>query len=96
MLLKDELLAALRRVLPAVLTFLTSLVMAAILVGSGILLEFLIGFAVGYDTLAYRIVGFVLDTTMVICALAWAVIGAIVVTWEAVISARTFVRRTWG
>ena len=92
--LKDELLAALRRVLPAALTFLTSLVMAAALVVSGILLELLIGFAVGYDTLAYQIVGFVLDTTMVICALVWAVTGAIVATWEAVISAITFVRRT--
>ena len=92
--LKDELLAALRRVLPAALTFLTSLVMAAALVVSGILLELLIGLVVGYDTLAYQIVGFVLDTTMVICALVWAVAGAIVATWEAVISAITFVRRT--
>lgn len=92
--LKDELLAALRRVLPAALTFLTSLVMAAILVGSGILLELLIGFAVGYDTPAHRIVGFVLDVTMVICALTWAVTGAIVATWESVISAIAFVRRT--
>ena len=92
--LKDELLAALRRVLPAALTCLASLVMASALVGSGILLELLIGFAVGYDTLAYRIVGFVLDVTMVVCALVWAVTGAVVATWEAVISAITFVRRT--
>ena len=84
--LKDELLAA--------LTFLTSLVMAAVMVGSGILLELLIGLAVGYDTRAYQIVGFVLDTTMVVCGLTWAVAGAIVATWEAVISAVTFVRRT--
>ena len=94
MALKDELLAALRRVLPAALTFLTSLIMAAIMVGSGILLELLIGFAVGYGTPAHKFVGFVLDATMVICALTWAVTGAIVATWEAVSSAITFVRRT--
>ena len=43
------------------------------MVGSGILLELLIGLAVGYDTRAYQIVGFVLDTTMVLCGLTWAV-----------------------
>ena len=94
MLLKQELIAALHRVLPAALTFLTSLVMAAILVVSGILLEYLIGLAVGYETLAYRIVRFVLDVALVSCAVVWTVTGAVVATWEAIISALTFVSRT--
>lgn len=68
--------------------------MAAIMVGSGILLELLIGLAVGYDTAGVPNRRVRLDTTMVICALVWAVTGAIVATWEAVISAITFVRRT--
>ena len=67
--------------------------MAAILVGSGILLEYHIGLAVGRETIAYRIVAFVLDVTLVGCAMVWAVAAA-VATWEAIISARAFVRRT--
>ena len=77
---REELRTALRRVLPAALTFLTSLVMAAVLVDSGILLEWLIGLAVGYETMAYRVVGFVLDVTLVGCAVVWAVTGAVVAT----------------
>lgn len=50
MLLKRELEAALSRVLGPALTFLTSLLMAAIFVGSGILLEYLVGLAVGNET----------------------------------------------
>ncbi len=91
---QEELRTALRRVLPAALTFLTSLAMAAILVGSGILLEWLIGYAVGKDTMAHRIVGFALDVTLVICAAVWACTGAIVATWEAIVSAKAFVNRT--
>ncbi len=94
MMWREELQTALRRVLPAALTFLTSLVMAAIMVGSGILLEWLIGIAVGYDTAAYRIVQYVLDVTLVGCALVWASTGAVVATWEAIVSANAFVRRT--
>ena len=94
MMWREELQAALGRVLPAALTFLTSLMMAAILVGSGILLEWLIGIAVGYDTAAYRVVKFVLDVALVGCALIWAGTGAVVATWEAIVSAKAFVRRT--
>ena len=91
---QDELRTALRRVLPAALTFLTSLAMAAILVGSGILLEWLIGHAVGYGSTAHRIVGFALDVTLVVCATVWACTGAVVATWEAIVSAKAFVSRT--
>ena len=92
--LGEELKDALHRVLPAALTFLTSLAMATVLVGSGILLEWLIGLAVGYDTMAHRIVGFALDVTLVVCATVWACTGAVVATWEAIVSARAFVNRT--
>ena len=94
--LGEELKDALRRVLPAALTFLTSLAMAAILVGSGILLELLIGYAVGYGTTAHGVVNFVLDVTLVICAVVWACTGAVVATWEAIVSAKAFVNRNRG
>lgn len=89
MLLKQELHAALLRVLRPALTVLTSLLMASILVGSGILLEWLIGLAVGNGTFSHRIVSFALDLTLVGCALLWAGSGAIVATWEAVTSVKT-------
>lgn len=93
MLLKRELYIALNRVLRPALTVLTSLLMASILVSSGILLEWLIGFAVGNETWSYRIVRFALDITLVGCAVVWAITGAIVATWEAIVSAKTVVNR---
>ena len=93
MLLKRELEAALSRVLGPALTFLTSLLMAAIFVGSGILLEHLVGLAVGNETLGYRIVSYALDITLVGCAVVWAIAGAIVATWEAFTSVKNVVSR---
>ena len=93
MLLKRELEAALSRVLGPALTFLTSLLMAAIFVGSGILLEYLVGLAVGNETLGYRIVSYALDITLVGCAVVWAIAGAVVATWEAFTSVKNVVSR---
>lgn len=91
--LKQELYIALNRVLRPALTVLTSLLMASILVSSGILLEWLVGLAVGNETWSYRIVSFALDMTLVGCAVVWAITGAIVATWEAIASAKTVVNR---
>ena len=35
-------------------------------------------------------VSFVLDVTLVGCAVVWAVTGAVVVTWEAMMAAKAF------
>ena len=64
--------------------------MAVILVLSGLLLEWIIGFSIKTGTQTHLVVGFVLDVTLVGCAVVWAVTGALIVTWEAVISAKSF------
>ena len=60
---------------------------------SGILLEYLVGLAVGNETLGYRIVSYALDVTLVGCAVVWAIAGAIVATWEAFTSVKNVVSR---
>jgi hypothetical protein len=89
----EELAGALRRVGLAALTFLTSLSMAVILVLSGLLLEWIIGFSIDAGTRTHNVITFVLDVTLVGCAVVWAITGAVIVTWEAVVAARTFLRR---
>ena len=86
----EELLTALRRVALAAITFLTSLLMAVILVLSGLLLEWIIGFSVAPGSQTHNVVSFALDVTLVGCAVVWAVTGAVIVTWEAVVAAKTF------
>ena len=88
--MKEELLAALRRVALAAITFLTSLLMAVILVLSGLLLEWIIGFSIDEGTQTHNVISFVLDVTLIGCAVVWAITGAVVVTWEAVMAAKAF------
>lgn len=88
--MQDELLAALRRVALAAITFLTSLLMAVVLVLSGLLLEWIIGFSIDSGTRTHSVISFVLDVTLVGCAAVWAISGAVIVTWEAVVAAKAF------
>ena len=88
--MREELSAALRRVALAAITFLTSLVMAVILVLSGLLLEWIIGFSIEPGTQTHNVISLVLDVTLVGCAVVWAITGAVIVTWEAVLAAKTF------
>ena len=85
--------AGLRRVALAAITFLTSLLMAVILVLSGLLLEWIIGFSVDTGTRTHSVITFALDVTLVGCAVIWAIMGAVIVTWEAVVAARDFLTR---
>ena len=88
--MKEELLSALRRVVLAAITFLTSLIMAIILVLSGLLLEWIIGFSIDAGTQTHTVINFVLDVALVGCAIVWAITGAVIVTWEAVVAAKAF------
>lgn len=90
----EDLRIALQRVALAAINFLTSLLMAVILVLSGLLLEWIIGFSIDTGTQTHRVVGFVLDVTLVGCAVVWAITGALLVTWEAVISAKSLLNRS--
>ena len=90
----EDLRTALQRVALAAINFLTSLLMAVILVLSGLLLEWIIGFSIEPGTQTHQVVGFVLDVTLVGCAVVWAITGALIVTWEAVISAKSFLSRS--
>ena len=92
--MREELSAALRRVALAAITFLTSLLMAVILVLSGLLLEWIIGFSIEPGTRTHNVVSFALDVTLVGCAVVWAITGAVIVTWEAVVAAKAFLSRT--
>ena len=92
--MREELSAALRRVALAAITFLTSLVMAVILVLSGLLLEWIIGFSIEPGTQTHNVISLVLDVTLVGCAVVWAITGAVIVTWEAVLAARTFLSQS--
>ena len=88
--MEEELRAALRGAALAALTFFTSLLMAVVLVLSGLLLEWIIGFSINEGTQTRKVVSFVLDVTLVGCAVVWAVTGAVVVTWEAMMAAKAF------
>ena len=92
--MREEVRTALRRVLLAVLFFLTSLAMAVTLVLSGLLLEWIIGFSVDAETPAHKLISWMLDVTLVGSAVVWAAAGTVVATWEAVMSANDFVKRT--
>ena len=92
--MREELSAALRRVALAAMTFLTSLAMAVILVLSGLLLEWIIGFSIEPGTQTHNVISLVLDVTLVGCAVVWAITGAVIVTWEAVLAAKTFLSQT--
>lgn len=92
--MKYELSAAFRRVALAAITFFTSLLMAVVLVLSGLLLEWIIGFSVEPGTQTHNVISFVLDVTLVGCAVVWAITGAVIVTWEAVVAAKAFLSQT--
>ena len=91
--MQAELQSALRRIALAAITFLTSLLMAVMLVLSGLLLEWIIGFSVDAGTRTHDLISFALDVALVGGAVVWAVTGAVIVTWEAVLSAIAFLRQ---
>lgn len=92
--MREELSSALRRVALAAMTFLTSLVMAVTLVLSGLLLEWIIGFSIEPGTQTHNVISFALDVTLVGCAVVWAITGAVIVTWEAVVAAKAFLKQS--
>ena len=83
-----------RRLYSAGLTFLSSFVMAIIMLLADIGFDWLIGVAVGEGSKMHIIVGFVLDVVFVSCAVVWAVGGVLVATWETWSSFKQFVKQT--
>ena len=78
----------------AVLLFLGSLVVAAVFIGSNVLLEWLIGFAVNQETRTYDVVKAVLDILLIGFALVGSTIGgAIIVLKEILSSVKSFWNR---
>jgi hypothetical protein len=79
----------------AVLLFLGSLVVVAVFIGSNVLLEWLIGFAVNKETRTYAVVKTVLDILLIGFALVGTTIGgAIIVLKEIWSSVKSFWNRT--
>ncbi len=78
----------------AVLLFLGSMVVNAAFIGSSLLLDWLLGFAVDKETRVYEIVKTVLDILLLGVGLVVTIGGAVVVvreTWTSIVS---FVSRT--
>ena len=79
----------------AVLLFLGSLVVVAVFIGSNVLLEWLIGFAVNKETRTYDVIKTVLDILLIGFALVGTTIGgAIIVLKEIWSSVKSFWNRT--
>lgn len=78
----------------AFIRFVVSLLMSAALVGSGIILETLVGFSIEEESDGYKVLVFVLDVSLVGSAIVVSVCGAIVVVDEAIRSTYTFFRRS--
>ena len=70
----------------AVLLFLGSLVVAAVFIGSNVLLEWLIGFAVNQETRTYDVVKAVLDILLIGFALVGSTIGGAVIVLKEILS----------
>ncbi len=82
------------RVVLAAITFLVSLLISGILVGSGIALEALVSLSIGDGSKSQEIIEFVLDVSLVGSAVVVSVCGAIVVAGEAIRSTTVFLSRT--
>ena len=78
----------------AVAMFLGSLVVSAVLVLSGMGLEWLVGLSLDEGSVPHRVVAVVLDVSLVSAAVVVSVCGAIIVAAEAVISTRIFLSRS--
>lgn len=73
--------------------FIGSLAVSAVLVLSGIGLEWLVGLSLDKGSVPHQIVSVVLDVSLVSAAVVVSVCGAVVVAAEAVISTRNFLYR---
>lgn len=78
----------------AVLLFLGSLIVSAVFIGSNVLLDWLLGFAVDKETAPYQWAESVLDAVLAGCSLLVTLGGAVMVVMETWASARSFVSRT--
>ena len=74
--------------------FLGSLIVSAVLVLSGMGLEWLVGLSLDEGSVPHRVVAVVLDVSLVSAAVVVSVCGAIIVAAEAVISTRIFLSRS--
>lgn len=86
--------AAVNRTVPAVLTIASSVVVATLIIVSGMFLKWLLGVAVGTDTRTFGSATFVLDSIYVPCAVIWAVSGVAIVGWDAVVSIKSLFQQT--
>ena len=68
--------------------------LSAVLVLSGMGLEWLVGLSLDKGTVPHQVVAVVLDVSLVSAAVVVAVCGAIIVAAEAVISTRVFLSRS--
>ena len=86
--------ATINRVWSAILTIAASVLVATLIILSGIFLKWLLGVAVGPDTLVYAAGVVILDFICVPCAVIWAVNGVVIVGWEALVSIKTLLQQT--
>ncbi len=73
--------------------FIGSLVVSAVLVLSGIGLEWLVGLSLEKDSVPHQVISVVLDVSLVSAAVVVSVCGAVIVAAEAVVSTKNFLSR---
>ena len=78
----------------AVLLFLGSLIVFAVFIGSSVLLDWLLGFAVDKETTPYQWTKAVMDAVLVGCGLLVTLGGVVMVVTETWASVGSFVSRT--
>ena len=76
-----------------IIPFLRSLIVAAVLVVSGMALEALVGLTLPKESKSLEIVRFVLDVSLVGSAVVIAICGALIVVWDTVASTRGLLSR---
>lgn len=81
------------RVALAVAMFLGSLAVAAVLILSGMGLEWLVGLSLDKGSLPHQVVGVVLDISLVSVAVVVSICGAIIVAAESIVSTKIYVSR---
>ncbi len=86
--LRREFRDAVYSVIRVIIPFLRSLVLAAVLVLSGMALEWLVGLTLPKESKSYQIVKVVLDVSLVYGAVVIAACGAFIVVWDTIVSTR--------
>lgn len=87
---------AIRWIVQLIIPFLRSLIVAAVLVVSGMALEALVGLTLPKGSKSLQIVKFFLDVSLVGSAVVIAMCGALIVVWDTVISTRDLLSQKKG